>query len=632
MRERRLSPPIRTRIIVRLDQFLSWPPFVQIPVIVVLTVLLVMVFGLAYAAVSDSSTGDSLWFALTRFLDGGVMADDAGGARRTIAVGITVTGVLLVSFLTGAFASKLGERIDDLRSGSSPIIARDHILILGFDPKVSLIVRELARSTARLGVVVLAREEKERMDAQLRFAHEMKTSHLKLTCRTGDPQSEVSLLRVCAERAKTIVLTSPSHLDDEHALRYLVSVLLAVRRAIGKRFEGRVVVESRRAIHAPLITLTGEAGLAGDHAVPIDVYASDDVLARVLAQSVREAGVYFALRELLSFRGSEVYLEPLPHALVGKSFNEAHGRITDGIAIGVFRADGSYRICPPEGTFLELAPTDQLLVLEENRDAFSLGPLIPILPSVSSRPLERVEPKRVIVIGANRTLPRLITELDRLMAEGSVVELCRPGSERPLAPLETTRNVRVIERRIANDGAAWDDPSIYEADAVVVLGCEEDEDPEADASAISLMLQLRHAQRLSNRFVKRLITEVRDPIIARQIANSPDDFLVSNDVVAMLLAQAAMDSRMAPIYRELLDPTGVEVFLIPREVYSADPHARFADILAAARERGEVAIGFFPQVRGEREIEERNPVWINPPRDAQVPNGPDAAIVILADP
>jgi ion channel POLLUX/CASTOR len=612
---------IRTRIIVRLDQFLSWPPFVQIPVIILLTIGVIAAFALLDSLITGAPASESLWFALTHFLDGGAMTGDHGGVRRAIAIAITVSGVLIVSFLTGAFASKLGDRIAELRSGRSPIIAKDHILILGFDPKVPLIVRELARSSQRLSVVVLAKEEKGRMDALLRFALELPGARLKITCRTGDPTAEVSLLRCCADRARTIVVPAPAKLDDERALRSIVSILLSVRRAVGTTFRGHVVVESRRAIHGPLLLLTGEAGLAGEAAMPIDVFASDDIVARVLAQSVRDTGIYFALRELLSFDGAEFYLEPMPGSLVGKGFDEAHARVDRGIAIGVLHADGTHRISPPHDSYRPMAASDRLIVLEENRHSFLLGGAMQRCDyAAPAQRLSEHRAQRVIVIGSNRTLPRLINELDRLLVPGSTVELWSPSA----CQLDTScSNVELIQRTVAIDGEAFSDPSIYRADSVVVLGCEEEDDPEADASAISLLLQLRHAQRAANEFVKRSITEVRDPVLARQIANSPRDFLVSTDVVAMLLAQAALDPRIAPIYREILDPTGVEIFLVPRGVYSVDENARFQDIMAAARRRGEVAIGIYP---------EPDPVWLNPPRDARVPMTKETAIVVLADP
>jgi hypothetical protein len=341
---RRLIFSLRTRVIVRLDQFLAWPPFIQIPVIIALTIALVAAWGAIAADITGLSWRQGMWFALTRFMDAGAMVGDEGRARRLLAIGVTTSGILVVSFLTGAFASKLGERIQELRSGRSPIMESDHLLILGFDAKVPLIVRELARSKQRVTVVVLAQEEKTMLDARLRFVRNVPSARVRPFSRSGDPRSELALLRVCADRARTILVIAPSRLDDDHALRWSVSTLLAIRSAVGADFRGRVIVESRRATHAPLLALTGEAGLARSARLPIEIFASDDIVARVLAQSIRQGGVYFALRELLSFRGSELYVEELPAALVGKTFDDAHALVEHGIAVGVLHADGSHRL------------------------------------------------------------------------------------------------------------------------------------------------------------------------------------------------------------------------------------------------------------------------------------------------
>jgi len=53
--------------------------------------------------------------------------------------------------------------------------------------------------------------------------------------------------------------------------------------------------------------------------------------------------------------------------------------------------------------------------------------------------------------------------------------------------------------------------------------------------------------------------------------------------------------------------------------------------MTAARRRGEVAIGLYPMPE-KSSAEEPSPVWLNPPRDAEVPVGKDTAIVVLADP
>jgi hypothetical protein len=149
--------------------------------------------------------------------------------------------------------------------------------------------------------------------------------------------------------------------------------------------------------------------------------------------------------------------------------------------------------------------------------------------------------------------------------------------------------------------------------------------------------------KVSGNRAKRVVTEVRDPRSAMHIAPSRGDCVVSNDVVAMLLAQSVLDSNVASVYRELLSPGGVTVHLRPRQVSLPDGAATFADIMANARARGEIALGFYPDPRSrghEREIARQRLVegdvggaedaWLNPPRDTPVPEDPDTQVVVLA--
>jgi hypothetical protein len=178
----RVLYPLRDRIIYRLDRFLGWPPYVQVGILLFIIVLFVSAFGVLYGRFIAPGEGvvDSLWWALTRFMDGGTMADDKGRLRRLLALGVTGSGVLILAFLTGTFASKMSERIEDLRSGRSPVVERRHVLVLGFDARVLFLARELARSHRRLKLVVLAAADKPRVEALLRrYLHQVPGARLR---------------------------------------------------------------------------------------------------------------------------------------------------------------------------------------------------------------------------------------------------------------------------------------------------------------------------------------------------------------------------------------------------------------------------------------------------------------------
>jgi hypothetical protein len=636
--------------IYHLDQFVASTPIVQIPVITLATAAVVSGWAIVLVLLSASTgTGDSFWWALTRFADGGTMAADQGGAVRLVAVGVTASGVLLLSFLTGAFASKLSERIDELRTGRSPVVEHGHVLLLGFDAKVPSLARELAHSHQRLTLVTLAEEDKARQEAILRSPMRAGAGRLRVVARTGDPRSEIALTRVAAPRARSIVLLTPPLLSDEQALRFTLSTLLALRRVLGPSFRGRIVVDARRSSHQPLLLLSAEAGLAGPGSLPVEIVATDDVIARVLAQSVRHGGVYLTLRELLSFRGSEFHLEKVPRELVGKGFEEAHSRIHRAVAVGVLWRDGGHTLVPEEPDHRPLQDGDRLIVLERDEGDLTLSHALPAGAPVGADARGGYRfPQTVAVLGYNHSLAAVVTELDRVMHAGSRILLSHP----PLPPSEAAEIDRATQacRHVAverfthgpEEMGLSNDKTLEEADGAVILGCEDEHDPDGDASAVSLLLRLRQRERREGCRLKRLVTEVRDPTTANQIEGTLDDFLVSTDVVAMMLAQAALNPALTCVYRDILDPGGTEIFIRPLDYCATPPSSSFAQVMAGARARGEIAIGYLlPQEAaregprrqgregGARRGDEAGLVRLNPARDARLPA--ESRVVVLAN-
>jgi hypothetical protein len=634
--------------IYQLDKFVTWTPAVQVPILVLLTGALVVGWAsILWLLFPEPASGDAFWWALSRFADAGTMAGDRGGLLRMVALGVTSSGVLLLSFLTGAFASKLSERIGDVRSGRSPVVERDHLLILGFDAKVPLIARELARSHQRLTLVTLSEEDKVRQEILLRAATRLRRSSVRFVARTGDARAELALLRVSADRARTIVVVARPQLTDEAAVKWTQSTLLALRRVAGPEFSGRIIVDARRAAHGSLLALAADAGLAGPSRLPLQIVASDDVMARVLAQSVRHGAVHLALRELLSFRGSEFYLEDVPPALLGSTFERAHRAIWGAVAVGVLRRDGARSLAPPREE-RPLEPGDRLILLERESGDFTIGPeLPPVELSSADGTSESSFPRTVAILGYNRSLAALISELDRVMQPGSRLKLSHPAltgaeEEEVRSAAQGCRRVDV-ERfsRPLRDMANPSDAALQGAEGVVILGCEDEHDPDGDASAVSHLLQLRRAGRVGGPRFVRLVTEVRDPTTARQIGGTLDDFLVSTDVVAMMLAQAALNPELGWLYREIMEPGGAELFIRPLAYCAREESATFARVMAGARARGEFAIGYLSEdaashpATARREIEIGDdeaggfaPVHLNPRRETGIP--PGSRIIVLS--
>lgn len=106
--------------------------------------------------------------------------------------------------------------------------------------------------------------------------------------------------------------------------------------------------------------------------------ASDDLLSRILAQCVRHEVVYFALRRILAFNGCEIYLQPVPIALVGRTFNEGHSAVQDAVLLGVRDKAGVLTLSPSADDPLVFAASDRLVLLAPAQVPKRLGDTLPV--------------------------------------------------------------------------------------------------------------------------------------------------------------------------------------------------------------------------------------------------------------
>ena len=95
----------------------------------------------------------AVWWAFLRLTDPGYLGDDEGMARRAISSVLTVLGyVLFMGSLVAILTQWLNQKIRDFERGLTPIVRRNHILILGWTNRTLAIVDELMR--AKVGYVV----------------------------------------------------------------------------------------------------------------------------------------------------------------------------------------------------------------------------------------------------------------------------------------------------------------------------------------------------------------------------------------------------------------------------------------------------------------------------------------------
>jgi hypothetical protein len=110
-----------------------------------------------------------------------------------------------------------------------------------------------------------------------------------------------------------------------------------------------------------------------------------------------------------------------------------------------------------------------------------------------------------------------------------------------------------------------------------------------------------------------------------------DDVIVSDQILSLMLSQLSEDARLAPVFGDLLDADGAEIYLRPAEWYvTAGEQASFATIVAAAARRGETALGYRSQGVAHH-VEGASGVTINPPKSAVFTIEEGDRVVVLAE-
>jgi hypothetical protein len=168
---------------------------------------------------------------------------------------------------------------------------------------------------------------------------------------------------------------------------------------------------------------------------------------------------------------------------------------------------------------------------------------------------------------------------------------------------------------------------------IVLVGYRKLEPADADARTL---LGLVHARRILDvdhrNHGTSIVAELLEPrsVELGRVAN-PDDFVVSERLTSLLLAQLSENGELDAVFAELLDGTGVEVTMRPiarylDEAAMTGAPVQWSDIVRAAAQLGESPIG--TMVPGS--TVGFGGVRINPPASESVEVTPDAQVIVVA--
>jgi voltage-gated potassium channel len=259
---------------------------------------------------------------------------------------VRVAGVSLVAFTTAAIASRFVATVIKRGAGMGTFKGSNHLLICGWSPKGSEIIRELRAKEVEdvRQVVILADRETAPTEGDA------------ITYVRGNPSSEEDLRRAGVDRVSTVIVladaSNASNDPDDLDARSLLTTL-AIESINPDAYSCVEVVKSENRQHF-------------ERTRADELVVSAELTGALLAASARTHGLTAVIADLLTHpEGPELYRVPAPPEVVGMSVRfalEQMKDVHDSLLVGVYEGNAC-SVNPPSNTVIPQGA--DLLVVRE---------------------------------------------------------------------------------------------------------------------------------------------------------------------------------------------------------------------------------------------------------------------------
>jgi len=630
------KPTFKQRFQYWFDNYMSRGPIAMIGglaiislVVILIAAAIIRIAGIATDGDTVPSFGEAAWISLMRAMDAGNVSGDSDISLRFVTFVVTLSGIFILSTLIGILSNGLQERIEQLRKGRSLVLENDHTLILGWTPQIFTIISELiaANESRKSGavIVVLADEDKVVMEDAIK-ERISDTKNTRIICRSGSPSDMNDLEIASPHTARSIIVLSEGEDPDTHVIKTVLAITNNPKR---HEKPYHIVTQIRDPQNLDVIKLLSDR----DNVQPI---LTTDLIARVVAQTSRQSGLSIVYTELMNFGGDEIYFKNEP-GLSGKTYGEALLAYETSSVMGIRRADGAILLNPAMDTRINSG--DSIFAIAEDDDKMHLSkhsrPTVEAGLITNRNETSKPKPERGLILGWNRSAPIIIRELDNYVAKGSELLVVSEAEgvedqiRRDVGRLKNQK-LKVMEGNI-RDRALLNELGVTEYDHVIVLAYGHLSVQDADAITLVTLLHLRDiAEKDETPF--SIISEMLD-LRNRELAEAAkvDDFIVSEHLISLMLAQLSENSELQGVFVDLFDPEGAEVYLKPISAYvQTDQPVDFYTVVEAARQRGETAIGY--RIMSESQNAEKSyGVKTNPRKSEKVTFRMEDKLIVIAE-
>lgn len=652
----------RNLIVFRLEQFMMRGPLARFAFALVLLVFIALIASIMIRLLVPGfeSLGDVLWWTFEHLVVPEYIEGDEGVVKRVVATVLIMLGSMLFA---GAVIAILVEWVDTattrMEQGLTPVALESHIVLLGWTSRTPTILEEIMVSQGRvehylrrrgarqLRVALLAEQADATLMRDLRLRLGEYWSSRQIILRSGSPLRLDDLQRVDFLNAGIIIIPAAdvSEAGTMDADSRTVKTLMTLGAALEEQPPDEpplIVVELQDPRHAETLRAL--------YAGPMEIITGDEIIARLMVQTVRHPGLSHVYGQFVTdLGGSQIYVSE-EEEFVGASVQQLNYAFNKGVLLGVVRPrDNGFRamLNPPDE--LRLINGDRIAVLASSHK--DLAPPEKLrdwdaLVETTAPEFKPVARRRVLILGWNHRVPLLLSEFASYPGEefdiDIVSEVLTSKREKRVA-IESFSTDRLKVRQLEFDYTVPAflesvDPAGY--DNVVLLSSERlRHGDESDARAILGYLMLRKLLSIGSQ-APRVLVELTDADNISLFENRSGEIIVSPVIVSHMLTRVALRRELDAVFDELFSSGGSEVFFRPiaeydlAEILSQIPdhdltegEYTFVDLQRATQTRGEIAIGI------RRADQGRSPnggVELNPGRDENLKLTMEDDLIVLA--
>lgn len=502
-------------------------------VIIVFNIFLWFSSSLLAYFLSPSHYGDilsSLWQSgITWMLEPGFYDPSVDYSIRVLSIIVILTSMITFSGgIIGYVASLFSSIIENAESGQNELYIYDHILILNWNPKALELITDYCFDEETTHIVVLSSHDKKAIEAEIeKKLYDLtgqKHKKIHVIVRQGDVLSKKDLQDNHIEDCKTIIILDDEKTEIENVKHQDIFAIksLMLLNQFDIKPKQTIIVEIKSILSKHMIdTYISKNMKLSSQIIPI---LPDELMGRLIAQTILMPILNEVYAELFSFKGAEFYSTNQTDPL---EYMKTHPK-----AIPIYELN------------------NQLFILSESYQSTLEKRTIPLqdFQKITFNKDSRYQDRHLVVIGKNNKLEFILDSIYHYERENHThVFVTLIENVEPTQIFESLEKLEKIDTILilSDDELEVKD---YDSDVLITLLLTQDIVKKHQADVVIELLNPKHY----------------DIAKCYNVTNT----IISNEYISHIITQLSKNRTLYPLYQDLLTYDAEDAETETYEVYA----------------------------------------------------------------